>query len=59
MRQAFSVTSTIKDFYENFHRPATREFLVRASAKNLEKSYIKLYDEVIVEGNGLYDSKIV
>ncbi len=25
----------------------------------LAKSYIKLYDEVIVEGNGLYDSKIV
>lgn len=28
-------------------------------AKLLQKSYIKLYDEVIVEGNGLYDSKIV
>ncbi len=25
----------------------------------LEKSYIKLYDEIIVEGNGLYDNKIV
>ncbi len=28
-------------------------------AKILEKSYIKLYDEIIVEGNGLYDNKIV
>ncbi len=28
-------------------------------SKLLAKSYIKLYDEVIVEGNGLYDNKIV
>lgn len=28
-------------------------------SKLLQKSYIKLYDEVIVEGNGLYDNKIV
>lgn len=27
--------------------------------KLLARSYIKLYDEVIVEGNGLYDNKIV
>ena len=28
-------------------------------SKLLQKSYIKLYDEVIVEGKGLYDNKIV
>ncbi|MBQ7957095.1 MAG: hypothetical protein IJ279_03565 [Clostridia bacterium] len=28
-------------------------------AKLMQKSYIKLYDEVIVEGNDLYDNKIV
>ncbi|MBP3330770.1 MAG: hypothetical protein J6L89_08055 [Clostridia bacterium] len=28
-------------------------------AKLLQKSYIKLYDEVIVEGKGLYDNRIV
>ncbi len=28
-------------------------------AKLISRSYIKLYDEVIVEGNGLYDNKIV
>ncbi len=32
---------------------------IHSRSKLLEKSYIKLYDEVIVEGNGLYDSKIV
>ena len=28
-------------------------------SKLLARPYIKLYDEVIVEGNGLYDNKIV
>lgn len=32
---------------------------IHSRSKLLEKSYIKLYDEVIVEGNGLYDNKIV
>lgn len=32
---------------------------IHSRAMLLEKSYIKLYDEVIIEGNGLYDSKIV
>ena len=32
---------------------------IYSRSKLLEKSYIKLYDEVIVEGNGLYDNKIV
>ncbi len=32
---------------------------IHSRSKLLQKSYIKLYDEVIVEGNGLYDSKIV
>lgn len=32
---------------------------INSRAKALEKSYIKLYDEVIIEGNGLYDNKIV
>ena len=32
---------------------------IYSRSKLLAKSYIKLYDEVIVEGNGLYDNKIV
>ncbi len=28
-------------------------------SKMLQKSYIKLYDEVIIEGKGLYDNKII
>lgn len=32
---------------------------IYSRSKLLSKSYIKLYDEVIIEGNGLYDNKII
>jgi hypothetical protein len=38
MRQAISATSSIKDLKRIFIRQGDRDFLVRAAAKNLEKS---------------------
>ena len=41
MRQAISATSSIKDLKRIFIRQGDRDFLVRAAAKNLEKSLRK------------------